>query len=177
MTRLAVVGTFLCFALWPTLQQWNADLFPDAEKRAQLNYENRLLRETGEALRGPEKAPFMAPWWISPALAYWSGQPGVAGSSHESIAGIVDSARFYLAATPEEAGAILRERDVSRVIADTDPARLIHAYAPILGIEEPTHCMAHSLAVPFRRPAPYVVETSENDFFKILAVDRARLNP
>ncbi len=36
------------------------------------------------------------PWWLSPALAYWSGQPAVAGSSHESLPGTVDADRFYL---------------------------------------------------------------------------------
>jgi hypothetical protein len=69
-------------------------------------------------MRSPQKQPFLAPWWASPQVAYWSGQPGVAGTSHQSLAGIVDTARFFLAEKPADAAAILRDRGVRYVIID-----------------------------------------------------------
>jgi hypothetical protein len=69
-------------------------------------------------MRSSEKRPFLAPWWASPQVAYWSGQPGITGTSHQSLSGIVDSARFYLAEKPESAAAILRARGVRYVIID-----------------------------------------------------------
>ena len=35
----------------------------------------------------PPATTILAPWWLSPPLAYWSGQPAVAGSSHEALPG------------------------------------------------------------------------------------------
>ena len=35
----------------------------------------------------------LAPWWLSPGLLYFSGQPIVSGSSHCGISGIAASAR------------------------------------------------------------------------------------
>ena len=54
------------------------------------------LHELALSLRSRDVHPFLAPWWLSPSIAYWSGQPGVAGSSHESLNGIEDSRRFFL---------------------------------------------------------------------------------
>ncbi len=171
------VPTFVLICAWPTLRAWEKTIYVDPEQREKLHHEVYLLRETAESLRGPERAPFMAPWWISPALAYWSEQPGVAGSSHESIAGTVDSARFYLAATPQESAAILRERGVARVVGDGDAERVISACAPILGKEEPEKCMAHLLGEQFRQPAPFLIPAFSNEYFHVYAVDQARLNP
>src|SRR5262249_45564597 len=83
-------------ALWPLARDWDEKLFPDdhpeldlATKRSVLRVEAVRLREVAEAMRSADRRPFIAPWWLSPALAYWSGQPGVGGSSHESLPGIV----------------------------------------------------------------------------------------
>ena len=46
-------------------------------------------------LRSQETQPLLAPWGLSPSISYWSGQPAVAGSSHESLSGIAASARFF----------------------------------------------------------------------------------
>ncbi len=176
MERAAIIGSVICFSIVPTLREWHSDLSPDPDKLASANLEKRLLRETAGVLRGPGRSAFLAPWWTSPPLAYWSEQPGVAGSSHEAISGTVDSARFYLAKTPQEAAAVLKDRDVSRVVAD-DPGRLIHTSAAILGVEEPTDCMAKSLMDPAFRPPPYLIQIFANDYFKVFAVDQAKLNP
>src|SRR5204863_5458531 len=94
------------------------------------------LRGIAEHMRGPDRAGFLAPWWLSPALAYWSDQPGVAGSSHESLPGIVDVSTFFLAATPAEAAEILRRREVRTVVADI-PAHVLPISAEILGRAAP----------------------------------------
>ena len=61
--------------------------------------------------------PFLAPWWFSPALSYWSRQPGVGGSSHESIAGVIESAEFFGTQNAEEVAQILKRRKVRWIVA------------------------------------------------------------
>jgi len=60
---------------------------------------------------------FLAPWWFSPALSYWSRQAGVGGSSHESIAGVVDSAKFFGTQKVEKLAQILKRREVRWIVA------------------------------------------------------------
>lgn len=108
--------TVYIIALWPVAGAWDQQLFPSADERQALDKQRInavLLREASTHLNGP----FMAPWWTCPALAYWSGQNAVAGSSHESLPGIVDSARFFLAEDPDEARAILEKRGLEWVVA------------------------------------------------------------
>jgi len=178
MERTAIVGSLLCFSLLPTFGEWRADLTQDPGKVSTANLEKRYLREVAEALRGPGKACFLAPWWTSPALAYWSEQPGVAGSSHEAISGTVDTAKFYLAQEPEEAMAVLKKRDVARVVAD-DPARLIRTSSAILGVLPSNEASfpAQTLSGPSRSLPPYLIQTFANDYFKVFAVDQAKLHP
>jgi hypothetical protein len=83
--------------------------------------ESVQIRDLALSLRSPEVHPFLAPWWLSPSIAYWSGQPGVAGSSHESLHGIEDSARFFLSENLEQAHQILDKHRVAWVFAyDSD---------------------------------------------------------
>jgi hypothetical protein len=87
-----------------------------------------------EILRAAEPGGILAPWWITPPLVYWSGQPGVAGSSHQSLPGIAASAEFFLAEHPDAAAAILRDRNVRYVILD-DPERTLSTSAELLDRE------------------------------------------
>ncbi|MEO8352847.1 MAG: hypothetical protein ABI680_14020, partial [Chthoniobacteraceae bacterium] len=125
--------------LWPVAKAWDAQLFPDkdGEQRATIQrLENVSLRKL--ALRQQANAPggFIAPWWLSPAVAYWSRQPGVAGSSHESLPGIEATARFYLADDPVAAAQVIRDRKVTCVISD-DSTRVLANSAAILGVPVP----------------------------------------
>lgn len=63
----------------------------------------------------------MAPWWLSPGLLYFSGQPIVSGSSHCGISGIVSSAQFYAATDWNTAEKILRDRRVHWVVVFDNP--------------------------------------------------------
>ena len=69
-----------------------------------------------------EPGGIMAPWWLSPGLLYFSGQPIVSGSSHCGISGIVASAKFFSTTSWAEAEHILRERQVRWVVVWDDPA-------------------------------------------------------
>ncbi len=75
-----------------------------------------------------EPGGIMAPWWLSPGLLYFSGQPIVSGSSHCGISGIVASAKFYATPSWLEAEQILKERRVRWVVIYDNP----DAYYPVL---------------------------------------------
>jgi hypothetical protein len=65
-------------------------------------------------------------------LVYWSGQPAVAGSSHESLPGIVDTARFFSTADPKLAQQICNDRKVETVVTG-NPEPIIAQSVEILG--------------------------------------------
>jgi hypothetical protein len=71
----------------------------------------------------------LAPWWLSPGLLYFAGNPIVSGSSHCGITGIVASARFFATTSWDEADRILRERKVRWVVVWDEPK---YVY-PLLG--------------------------------------------
>lgn len=175
--RAWVGWPLLLIGLFPLAQDWDEELFPSAEQERQIamrRKERLLLRDAAEWMRAsPGRQPFLAPWWLAPPLAYWSGQPAISGSSHQSLPGTIDSARFYLATDPAEVAPILAARSVSFIFAD-DPGRAISTSATILGIEEPP---ARPLAVTIMEnpatAAPYLVPAYANQFYGILAVDRA----
>ena len=77
------------------------------------------LASVAQAIDAP--GGILAPWWLSPGLLYFSGQPIVSGSSHCGISGIVDSAKFYAATSWVDAEQILRKRKVRWVVAYDDP--------------------------------------------------------
>ena len=112
-------------SIFPILRDWDTRLWPDeAEyvRRTEQRNESVQLRDLAVNLQSSENRPFLAPWWLSPSIAYWSGQPGVAGSSHESLSGIIDSARFFLAEDWRRAREIMENRKVTWVITyDSEP--------------------------------------------------------
>jgi hypothetical protein len=167
-------------ALWPVAEDWDARLFPDeiaqrdyAVKRAEVV----ALRSIVSVKTGANGGPFLAPWWLSPPIAYWTGQPGVAGSSHESLPGTVDAARVYLAHDAETALPILRARRVAWILSDA-PERVIPTSAALLGVPAPEKCLAHELARHFHEepwsssiiPEKGVPRPLGNDFFQVWRV-------
>jgi hypothetical protein len=121
-------------ALFPVAQAWDKSLSDEAAAvRAENGTEQMELRALASEIDGP----FLAPWWFSPALAYWSRQPAVAGSSHESLSGIVDCASFYAATDPKSAAGICRRRQAkwlliydSDRLAENSARILAHPVAP-----------------------------------------------
>jgi hypothetical protein len=164
LRRAWIVWPVFLLALWPLAQDWDEKLFPgdhpelDLEtKSGLLRLEAVRLREVAEMMRSVERRPFLAPWWLSPALAYWSAQPGVAGSSHESLPGIVASARFFLAPDATEAERQARALGVKWIVTD-DPDRLASTSRALLDRvtdhTAPYIAHLHAIAEPRERVSP-----------------------
>jgi hypothetical protein len=121
-------------ALFPVARAWDNSISEATTvARAERGVEQMELR----ALASQVDGVLLAPWWFSPGLSYWSRQPAISGSSHESLTGIMDSASFYGATETETAAEICRRHQVRWVVSyDSDrvtenTARLLgHAIAP-----------------------------------------------
>jgi hypothetical protein len=164
-----VVWLALGISLWPMAGEWDRQLYPHEQGRIAREEDREdafLLRETAQALISPQRTIILAPWWLSPAIAYWSGQRCVGGSSHQSLPGIVDSSRFYLSTAPEEACEILRKRSVNYVIA-YEPSRVVSNSAQILGQTPPDNPLGKILYEhPSSAPA-FLRLVYENKYFKV----------
>src|SRR5207245_94276 len=85
-SRAAVWIAFV-LSIFPILRDWDERLWPnDAQLAMRIEQRNESvqIRDLALNLQSSEMRAFLAPWWLSPSIAYWSGQPGIAGSSHES---------------------------------------------------------------------------------------------
>ena len=159
-------------SLVPVWWGWQ-DGMVGANARAQLIDRTRdalYLRDASKYLKGDATMPILAPWWFSPALAYWSAQPAVAGTSHESMPGIIDSSRFYLTADDSEAKQILGNRRVHWVVA-YDPGRVLSAASVLLNQPASDTSLGYIL---FTRPhsAPDFVQIYyDNAVFKVFKTD------
>ena len=180
LPRAWMVCLAFVVSLWPVASDWDARLFPDEDgerRRFVIRKEQIALRAIADLQRQRGAGAFVAPWWVSPPLAYWSEQPGVAGSSHESLPGTVDTARIYLAPTAEDAKPLLRARRVSWILSDA-PDRVIPTSATLLGVPEPTQCLANELAAHLEEPVRTSPITPESaipralggDFFQVWRV-------
>ena len=150
LRRPWIARTAFALALWPVAQDWDGLLFPAEARQQQLavkRAEADALRSVVSTKTGTQGGAFVAPWWLSPSIAYWTRQPGVAGSSHESLPGIVAAARIYLARDTDAALPLLRERRVTWILADA-AERVVPNAAKLLGVPAPEYCLATELARP-----------------------------
>jgi hypothetical protein len=102
---------------------------------APANQPSLELAQISRSIDGP--GGIMAPWWLSPGLLYFSGQPIVSGSSHCGISGIVASAKFFSATSWADAERILRERQVRWIVVWDDQQYiypLLNSSRGILGL-------------------------------------------
>ena len=166
--RRWLAWTLFGLSLWPVAREWDQLLF--AETASLRTFEQQQLREVAVALQAEgQPGGILAPWWFSPALSYWSGKPAVAGSSHQSLPGISDSARFFMETEPARARALLIQRDVGWVVA-IEPELILANSAALLGKQIPRGSMAELL---FNRPsmAPGFLRLDHgNQFFKAYRV-------
>jgi hypothetical protein len=167
-----IVWTVFILSLWPMAREWDEQLWPN-ESEAARRLENRQegvdLHDLALAMTSSERHSFIAPWWLSPSLAYWSGQAAVAGSSHESIAGIQETARFYGTADAQEARKILAERQVTFVIG-YDADRTAASCGEILGKTTPQHALCYVLdRAPATSPA-FLVPAAQNQTGKLFRI-------
>jgi hypothetical protein len=126
-------------------------------------------REVAGRLRSQETQPLLAPWWLSPSISYWSGQPAVAGSSHESLSGIAASARFFLTTDLSVTQEILEKHNVVWVLA-VDADDVIENSASILGATRPANPLARVLARTPTHAPPFLSLAAQNGAGKIYRV-------
>ena len=167
-SRTAVWIAFF-LSIFPILQDWDEKLWPIeaelADRVAQRN-ESVQLRDMALSLRSSENRPFLAPWWLSPSITYWSGQPGIAGSSHESLGGITDSARFFLFEDWQKARQILENHQAAWVIA-YDSERVAQNSEAILGQAAPPHALCRVLDKTPAQAPPFLIFSAENGTCKL----------
>jgi hypothetical protein len=165
-------------SLWPVASVLDRELFPQGEAGrifAENLYESRQLRQAAEALKDLEGNGILGPWWLTPQLVYWSGKDGVAGSSHESLAGTIDTARFFVAQDDTNAKSILLKRHPDFVVVCNADRLLDNSYTVLGKIVSSTNQLA---AVLFRTPsrAPnYLRLVFQNPSFKVYKVQKEML--
>jgi hypothetical protein len=170
------VWTAVVLSMFPIFREWDEHLWPrqaELAKRIEKRFESARIRDVALSLRSSEVHPFLAPWWLSPSIAYWSGQPGIAGSSHESLNGIGDSARFFLSEDMRNAREILRERHVAWVLA-YDSDRTAQNSGAILGEPLPRQPLCQILdRTPSQAPS-FLVFLAQNPTCKLYRVNLER---
>ena len=168
--RWLVWAVFLV-SLWPVARAWETRLQPSPQetaRRQETAAEATLLAQTADFLRTQPRGGVLAPWWISPALARLSGQPMVGGTSHQSLPGSADTARFFLSDDDTIAAALVRTRAVAYVVTD-DPARVIPTSSALLGVPPPAQPLITRLARG--RDVPALLEpVFANTFFRVYKV-------
>ena len=125
--RPVVAYALFAVSLWPIASAWESTLFPSQQlitSRTEQLADAVALRDVAIILINLPDGGVVAPWWFSPAVVWWSGKPCVAGTSHQSLPGILDTCRVYLAKSPLEAVAILEKRDALYVIS-YEPERVV----------------------------------------------------
>ncbi len=166
-----LVWTLFLASLWPVAWAWDARIFPAPAERARQQeriLEAALLEQTAQFLASQPHGGVLAPWWISPALAQQSGQRMVAGTSHQSLPGSADSARFFLSDDDGIALGQLHLRKVRYVVTD-DPGRVIATSAQLLGVPAPDNPLIVRLARGRDLP-PFLEPVFANRFFRVYKV-------
>jgi hypothetical protein len=168
----AAVWIGFVLSLFPILHDWDQTLWPNEAElasRFERRSDSRQIRDLAMNLRSSDTRPFVAPWWLSPSIAYWSGQPGVAGSSHESLNGIEDSARFFLSNDLQKAREILAKHQVAWIVA-YDSDRVATNSSAILGLAAPPRPLCLVLdRTPGNAPR-FVVLSAQNGGGKLYRV-------
>jgi hypothetical protein len=172
------IAVWIAFVLsmFPILRDWDERLWPNEAQladRVERRIESAQIRDLALSLRSPEVHPFLAPWWLSPSISYWSGQPGVAGSSHESLSGIEESARFFLSENLQKAREILEKRRVAWVFA-YDSDRVAQNSAAILNEASPSQPLCRVLDRTPSRAPPFLIFSAQTPACKLYRVSVER---
>jgi len=155
-------------SLFPILKDWDEKLWPNEFQRAAVA-ERRMENVAWRRMAAQIDGPFLAPWWWSPAVAYWSGQPGVAGSSHEALPGIEQSARFFLATDQGAARAMLEKTKVAWVLA-YDAERTVANSGAILAVPPPENPLGRVLDRTPAQAPPFLQLAAQNSAGKLFRV-------
>ena len=173
VTSRPIAWIFISISLLPIMRDWDEALWPNESQNA-LRLERRReameWRAAAMSLASKDETPFLAPWWLSPAVAYWSGQPGIAGSSHEALDGIARSARFFLATDSESAREILRSSKAAWVLV-YDADRTVANSSALLGPPPPRNPLARILDRTPSQAPPFLRFVSQNGACKVFRVE------
>jgi hypothetical protein len=159
----------LLISMWPVAEEWEEMLYPKGEafqSRIEKMADAVALREAALAIQNLPEGGVLAPWWFCPAIVWWSGKPCVGGSSHQSLPGIVDSCRFYLATDDATAREILRQRKVGYVFT-YEPERVVSNSEQILGEKSNGGTLAERL---YKNSPPWLKPLFQNRFFRVYRV-------
>jgi len=165
----AAVWIAVVLSMFPILRDWDERLWPNEAQlaaRLERRIESAQIRDLALSLRSREVHPFLGPWWLSPSIAYWSGQPGVAGSSHESLNGIEDSAQFFLLKDLQKAREILEKRRVAWVFA-YDSDRVAQNSGAILNQPLPREPLCRVLDRTPSQAPPFLIFSAQNPTCKL----------
>ena len=168
----AAISIAFVLSILPILRDWDERLWPNETQlaaRVEQRNEAVQVRDLALNLQSSDVHPFLAPWWLSPSIAYWSEQPGVAGSSHESLNGIADSARFFLSEDLQKAREILQSHGAFWVFA-YDGDRVAQNSAAILEQAPPQHPLCRVLdRTPGQAPR-FLILSAQTAVFKLYRV-------
>jgi hypothetical protein len=168
----AVAWAMVLVSIYPILGGWDKRLWPNESElalRIQARLEAVQWRALASEIHSEKTEPFLAPWWLSPSAAYWSGQPAIAGSSHESLSGISDSARFFLTNEPQIGREILqRDKIVWVLICDSD--RVLQNSALLLDIPIPAQSLGGILGRNPSRVPEFLRLAAQNGAGKLYRV-------
>jgi hypothetical protein len=163
-------------ALLPFLRFWDERLWPNEEevaRRLASRVEAVEWRAAATSLSQSPLAPVMAPWWLAPETAYWSCQPVVAGSSQESLPGIVETARFYLSTSAAEEREILQKNQVRWVLA-ADGERVALNSAAVIGEQAKARALCRILDASPSQAPPFLELVAQNGACKVYQVRELR---
>lgn len=156
-------------SLWPIAGEWENILYPseDAIRASAEKLADAItLRQSALHIRSRPPGGVLAPWWLCPAIVWWSGHPCIGGSSHQSLPGIIDSCEFYLSQDRETARKIMEKHQI-RYVFSYEPERITQNSCQILGVEAPLSSLASDLYNhPQKSPAGLRLIFS-NQFFKV----------
>lgn len=161
---------FFLISLWPVAAEWDRRLYPEDEalRACVENIADAVaLREAALSLRERPVGGVVAPWWFSPAIVWWSGQPCVGGTSHQSLPGIVDSCEFYIGEEPDPE--FLQKRQVVYLLV-YEPDRIISNSEQILGRPATGPTTAERLYAAREEPPAGLKKIFANRFFKVYEV-------
>jgi hypothetical protein len=159
-------------SMFPILRDWDQRLWPNEARlagRMERRIESVQIRDLALSLRSPEVRPFLAPWWLSPSIAYWAGQPGVAGSSHESLQSIEETARFFLSENFQEQRDIVEKCHVAWVFT-YDSDRVAQNSAIVLDSPSPSRPLCRVLDRTPSQAPPFLIFYAQNPTCKLYRV-------
>ena len=119
--RLVMILQFTPLMLW---NAWEISIIRPPIQLAEL-------RQVASEIRSSEAT--LGPWWLSPAFLYYGRTPIVASSSHQSLSGTLDSARFFTTDNFLIARDILHKRKVRWVFVSNPDNLFINSFQILYG--------------------------------------------